>query len=369
MSKEVVIFCQSYPQIKNTLYLLTNNFKNRPITLVIPGNHDLFKFFSLINEKLFDRTIKVIYIERYQRWARDAGKIIRILKAIPGAIGGRRFVTEMYRKHFAALQGAEIYFFSRHFIDYTFNWLRRLKEKNRLVYIPDPAMNGLVLTRLSPWNILNLALLGIIKLTFGRGATMYEYLGQKIVSLPDRFIEKEVDVAYSQEERDEMLRELDISRFQIFSLDDYDIIYFDHAIDAAQVPPDILTRNLTEVFNILGKYFPEQKIARKYHPAHYVDRAAISVGVILEDFIPAEFLHGDKVKMYISLFSTSITNRRRGLSVALIDLLPFKDAGIKQGIKRDLLRRSETEILFPQTLKEFEAIVAEAKLGDKGVWL
>jgi len=62
----------------------------------------------------------------------------------------------------------------------------------------------------------------------------------------------------------------------------------------------------------LSKYFPENEIARKYHPHSPGDKTMIKTGDVLPDFIPAEFLYNDNVKIYLSLFSGSIANVENG---------------------------------------------------------
>jgi len=73
--KELVMFCEAHVVIENALYVLTNNFDNRSITIVIPSNHDLFEFFKAVNERIFNNSINIIYFEPYSGKRVGAGKI------------------------------------------------------------------------------------------------------------------------------------------------------------------------------------------------------------------------------------------------------------------------------------------------------
>ena len=66
---KIVIFCTNYGGIERTLYMATHNSS---ITLVIPLNHDLFKFFQVINERVFHNTINLIYLKPYRPGRRTA---------------------------------------------------------------------------------------------------------------------------------------------------------------------------------------------------------------------------------------------------------------------------------------------------------
>ena len=111
----------------------------------------------------------------------------------------------------------------------------------------------------------------------------------------------------------------------------------------------------------MGKYFPENEVALKYHPGSGESETALPFGTRLPDFIPAEFLYSDKVKMYLGISSMALANVERGLAVSLIDLISFKDDKTRKQLKNVLIQWSHSEILFPQSLDEFERIVANLK--------
>ncbi len=214
----------------------------------------------------------------------------------------------------------------------------------------------------TPKNVADWARLALLKMIYGRDITTGElpkYGG--IPYIPDRFMKQYVARVISWEEKTEMMAGFDLSQFKLFDVGDYDVIYFDHEISPDLVPRDTLKGKLTEVFRILARYFPENRIARKYHPHHNSDKAMITTGIILEDSIPAELLYSDKVKMYLGFWSTSLANVENGLVVSLIDLVPFSNNKLKNYLKGTLKQRQRSKILFPQSVDEFERILIELK--------
>lgn len=356
---KIVIFCQSYTQIKNALYLIMHNIDSRSVTLVIPGNHDLFKFFNLVNERILQDKVNIVYFERYLIPTSGDNRIKAILCLVPRIIKARQRLKLFYTKNLADLRDSEVFFFSRHWNDIVFYFLKRLSTTNRLVHIPDPAADALTIDRPSPANIRDLAKLFILKAIYGFSITIGKHAGRRIPGIPARFMEKEVDKVISREERDEMLRGLDLSKFRKLIDADYDIIYFSHNISPVLASRDTLERELTDIFNILVKHFPEDRIACKYHPELYNDKTLVKVGKTLPDFIPAEFLHSEKVKAYLSFWSLSIANVEKGLAISLIDIISFNDQEERRRLKESLVQRSHTQILFPKSLDEFERILTK----------
>jgi len=359
---KVVIFCQSYTQIKATLYLMKHYCHRHSVTLVILGHQNLFKYFETVNKKLSYNQISIIYIARYQKHIARTNNIINNLSyLLPDLIGERRHLRDTYTRYFAELSGAQIHFFSQYFADYIYYLLKRLSKSNRLVHIPDPAADLLLKDSAVPTNIIDLARLAIMKLVFGWDLVMSKHLGNWFPYIPDKFFQKKAIEVIRRDKRDEMLREIDLSKFQVFNVNDYDVIYFCQNALMIRQSRETFKRELAEIFRIICKYFPENKIAVKYHPRGNSDKTIINAGDVLEDFIPAECLYSENVKMYLTPYSTSIANVERGLAVSLIDLISVKNEKVRQNAKERLLEISNTEILFPKSLDEFEMIVANLK--------
>lgn len=169
---QIVIFSGSYPQIKNALYIASRNCHDCPITIVVPGNHDLFKFFQVINERVFHNIIELIYLTRYcARWVKAKG-INKLFHVFPDIIKERRYLKGIFNKYFVESKGAEIFFSSGCWCPCTFYFLKKLSKRNRLVHICDPSTDGKRLEMFTPTNIINCATLILLKLVYGRGINM-----------------------------------------------------------------------------------------------------------------------------------------------------------------------------------------------------
>lgn len=359
MSKTVV-FCANYGVINSTLYLTTHN---RPITIIIPGNHDLFKFFQVINERVFHNTLELIYLELDYPGRVTAKGIKKVFHVFSNIIRERRYLKDFFDKYFAEWEGHDVFFASRFWCGYLLYLLKKLRKRNRLVFISTyPPYRTPARTHV-PTNIVDLAKLIIAKLTYGRDLVMVKFPFENgIIYIPDKFIEKDVTRVIDWEERNEMLKGLDLNRFKVFDVGDYDVIYFSHGfLPDSVADPDMLKKELTAVFNILSKHFPANKIARKHHPGHNDDEPLVEIGDTLEAFIPAEFLYKDNVKAYLSLWSVSIAHVEKGLPISLMYLVSFQNNNTREQIREMLIQQQRSEILFPKSLDEFEKILIDLK--------
>ena len=358
---EVVIFCENYTEIESTLYVAKHHCYDSLITIVIPGSHDLLKFFQVINEKVFHNEVILIYLEPYQARRAKARGINKIPHVIPDIIKERRYLGGIFNKYFAGLKGGEVFFFSRGSSVLKFYLLKELSKRNRVVYI---SHGPPYFSEYTPTNIVELARLIISKLTYGRDAAVAKLPYIKgFLYMSDRFMKKEVDRVIDWAETNEMMKDFDLGQFKVFDAGDYSVIYFDGSLFERGLITDKTTfsRELAKVFGVLGKYFPEKEIARKYHPGHDSDQTLIKVGDILPAFIPAEFLYNENVQMYLSTCSASIANVEKGLAVSIIDLISFRSDEIRNGLKEGLIQMSKSKILFPKSLDEFERIVIDVK--------
>ena len=360
---QIVIFCESYGQIEYALQLVTQNWHDFPITLVIPGHYDLFEFFKVINEKVFHDEVNLIYLEPYQPGRAKARGINKIPHVFPDIMKERRYLKEIWNKYFAELEGCEVFFFSRGFNGLTFYLVKKLSKRNRLVYVSLGSFLGPpYMSQYTPTNIVDLANLTILKLIYG-----YEVAVGKVsfikgfLWMPDKFMEKEVDRAMERAEIDEMMKGFDLSPFRVFDVGSYSVIYFDDGLIGVGYisDDDTFKQELTGIFDILGKYFPEKEIVVKYHPGYSGSETLLEVGDILPSFIPAELLYHENVKLYLGIFSRSIANVEKGLVISIADLISFKSDKIRNQLKEELIQVSKSKILFPKSQDEFERILID----------
>lgn len=342
--------------------MLKNNWDRYSITLIILSIHNLYKFFKVINKKLYNNSINIIYIERFknQNLKTKENKVKSIIYILTNIIREKQYLKAIHNRNFSKLRGAQVFFSSRHFANYNYFFLKKLYKTNKLVYIPDPAADTLKTSKYAHMNdFINLATLIRSKMTFGWELSMMEYLGEKrFLSINDNFMAKKVYKIITEEERDEMLKGVDWGNFRIFGGDEYEVIYFPNDFKILRLSWCTLVKELTEVFEILTKYISEEKIGIKYHPHHDLDRTIITTGNTIEEFIPAELISNKKPKIYLSIFSTSIVNIENGTAISLIDMVSVRDEKIKREIRDRLMKMSLGKILFPKSIYEFEKLVA-----------
>ena len=358
---ETIIVCESYGTIERTLYLAAHNC---PVTIVIPRNHDLFRFFQAINERVFHNTVNLVYLAPVHPQRATARGIKKVFHVLVGIIKERRYLKEIFDKYFAELEGCEIFFSSRSFSGYLFYLLKKLAKRNKLVHINTSTPHFNPMSQYTPTSIVDLVSLIIGKLTYGHDITLGKLSHTKgFLYMPDRFLEKEVDRVIERAEMGEMMKGFDLSQFRVFDVGNYSVIYFDQPlVEAGYVTDsDSYSRKLTEIFDILSKYFPEKEIARKYRPNSPGDKTVIRIGDVLPDFIPAEFLYNENVKMYLVVSSTSIAKLEKGLAVSVMDFISYKSDEVREHFKKVLIQLSCSEILFPKSLGEFEKILIDLK--------
>src|SRR3972149_6918997 len=94
---EAVIFCESYPQIKNALYIAAQNYPERPVTIFVTGNDDLFRFFSWLKEKGILEKATLVRLGAYRgRIAGTGSKVKKAFFILPDVIGERRYLKRSF---------------------------------------------------------------------------------------------------------------------------------------------------------------------------------------------------------------------------------------------------------------------------------
>ena len=360
----IVILCESYPSIAYVLYRLTNEKRDVPATIFIPTLKDLYQLFQVINEKVFNNNLELIYYPQYKRRWVEAKGIKKLLYILPDILGERRHLKQFYNRHFARLEDAEVLFPSPGFSGAKIYVLRRLSKRNRLIFIDPgpPYMN-----RYSPRNLRDIATLLTYKMKYGKDVQLGQFPSVNPWSkgfplIPDSFMKNSIDSVIDWSNRDEIMEDFAWEKFSVFDTGDIRVIYFHQDwVGRYGIDHDTFSRELNSIFDVVLRYFPEKEIARKYHPAHEFNKDVIEVGKELPVYIPAEFLYNEKVQIYLGISSDSIVSVRGGQAISLIDLISFKPDELRERFKERMIKKSRSEILFPSSLDEFEQIIIDLK--------
>jgi hypothetical protein len=359
--RKIVILCESYPSIAYTLYRLTNENGNIQAKIFFPTLKDLYRFFQVINKKVFNDNLELIYFPKYVRkWAKTSG-IKKILYILPDILGERRHLRQFYNRHFALLEDADVLFPSPGYGGAKIYVLKALSRRNRLIFLdPGPPYMG----RYSPRSIRDIAILLVYKIIYGKDIQIGQFprvnpWSKGFPLVPDSFMKNSIHSFIDWSNRDEIMEDFDLERFRVFDTGDYKVIYFHQDFIGRYVPDrDTFSRELNNIFDVVVRYFPEKEIARKYHPGRELNKDVIEVGEELPAYIPAEFLNNGKTQIYLGISSTSITNVRRGQAISLIDLISFNSDKLRERFKERLIKASRSEILFPSSLEELERVIS-----------
>jgi len=275
-------------------------------------------------------------------------------------IGERVYLKTLYKKYFSNVINTKVFFFSRHYTGYLFYFINKLSYKNKIIYIPDPAADLLPTKTSYIESVNNIIKIIVFKIIFGRKIITVKFMEEFIPSMSTNYIKKITSRMISRKERDRMLVLLDKREFAIYNEFNYDVLYFGHNAKNIRSSRSEWEKILNDIFNILKKYYPEKKIRIKLHPARESD-ISINVGILVDKYIPAEFLYNRKVKVYITPYSRSLSNLKNGLTISLIDLIPTNNLQYKSKIKERFKKMSYLDHYFPETLDEFENILIDIK--------
>ena len=358
MSNQVLIFCDSYGQIKYALQLIDRNYPDNAITLVITAYPDLHRFFQVINEKLYQNSLNIIHLEGYaKKRASVKGKFSIVIGALGDIPKERRYLKEIWLQQFAKLENNTVYFISRGCSGMAFYLLHRLSLKNKLVYIHHPPP---YLQKYFPVNPKDIVKLIVSKIIYGWNLAVSKidaYAGFPYLS--DKFMQKKVFKLLNTE-AEGFMDKFDYSRFRVFDTGNYDVIYYDDNLigNGYTAGSVIFKKEINNIFDILTKYFPGERIAYKYHPGYTGDKTLINTGVEIPAYIPAELLSPGQTKLHLSAFSWALAHVENGTAVSISHLITLKNDEIRKNMTAGLVGESRSKILFPHTLAEFENIVA-----------
>lgn len=359
--RHIVILCEAYRSIDYPLYILENKLIDAPVTIFITGLKDLYYLFQIINEKVFNNSLELIYYPQYKRRLTEARGIKKLLYYLPDILGERRHMKQFYNKYFAQLEDATVMFSTPGYTGIKIYVLRRLRKKNKLVYRDTGGLFHM--GKRSPRSLREIATLLYYKIVYGIETQLGQFPSVNPWStgfplMPDSFMKNSVNNVIDWSNRSEIMADFPWEKYNIFDTSEHKVIYFHQDWVGRYVPDrDIFSRELNDIFNVLLRHYPEEEIARKYHPGHELNKDVIEIGEELPMYIPAQILYSDKVQIYLGISSSSIVNVRGGQAISIINLISLNDENIRERYKERLIRDSRTQILFPKSLEELEQIL------------
>jgi hypothetical protein len=357
--KKLLIFCENYLEIDQVAYLAAKHQPEYEVTLLLLGYSDLCQFYQTVNKNVFHDSLKIINVERYHAAGANLSRSKKALNLLRDILKERQHLKRVFKQYLADLKDCDIYFFSPGYDGMKLYFVKRLSAKNRLLYVPSP---GISLTKTYiPLNPLEMVNLLRWKLTYGLGATIGKIpFAKGFITATSGFLKQVVSQTLTPPAKEAMKKEIDLTTFRIFDGGNFDVIYFDDNLLGIGYYPDKdqFRQEMQQIFKILVKYIPENKIGYKYHPGFTGDTSLIQTGVMIPSYIPAELLHNDKTALYFSVLSWCLTQVEKGMPVSIANLITFKDDEQKRKLTEFVIQNSNKKIIFPGNLDEFEQIVA-----------
>lgn len=356
-NKRNLIFIESYDEIRQCLFIIKKNLVlGNEVIVVVSMNNDLYKFIAELNNRVFDNKVRLLFwgFHRNNKCADGFGR--KLLNHIHVIIREKRLLNKFYQNYLLSVVDAKVYFFTRYCNPYDYYFLKKLYKRNYLTLINVVDFKKYI-SAFYPKNITDVWRYCRIKFIYGFNISLIQLPHGVYGYIPDGFIRQAVKTEIEVEEGERYLKDFSLDEFKVFNAQNFKIIYFDQPLVPKRVEKKEFKYKLDSIFHIILKYFKESNLGIKHHPEWKSDRSLFSVGIEIEDFIPAEFLYSENVKVYISFSSGAIVRIKKGIVISLLDLMVFRNEREKIFVKERLVQRANTKILFPQTMAEFENIL------------
>ena len=358
ISKPILIFAQSYPHVKNVLYLIDRYFNSAvEIKLFIFQNRYLFEFFNEINNEHFNNQIEINFIPKYSAVYKNI--LFKYLLVIE-----KLLLFKTFKKNCNQINGHKIYFFSKSFTDYGYYFLKNLHRNNKIIHIQDPGCDVYNISDGKPDNFKSLLKLIYAKLLLGKDI-VYGDTGRKrfrkFFTISEKYYNKMADKTILQDERDMLQRNFTLSKFALKKYSNFQVIYFDKDVVKDGLCDDLQFQSeIEQIFQIISEFVPNDKIIRKYKPNRTTDynKGRINIGEIIPDHIPAEFLYNNNIDIYFGITSIALANIERGNVISLAYLITYFDPQMREGsVQNQEKRKKGDKIYYPKTLDELRTLL------------
>ena len=353
-SRNASIFIQSYPNLINVLTLLKEGSFYEKIHIYVVDNMDLHTLLKKITSHSFKDHAKVFF---YKNISFDVRNPFNILK-------NRVYINSILSN--LNIYKNDVYFSSIGFTTFGFTLIKKVSNPtNNLIHFSDPGCDVYDLKDRKPKNLKELVLLLIHRFIYGNELSLGD-VGRKLnreyfFKISENFLKKQVNLSIDKIIRKKIQFNISISDFSFFKKTNFKVVYFDKdMIRDSLCQPETYKLNISKVFEIISKYCKSNELIRKYKPMRSTDnnKKIINYGLIADDYIPAEMLYSNKVKIYIGITSMAMSNIKSGIIISIVNLINFKDDNKKNRSILNLEKRKKVKhIFYPHNLNEFESLI------------
>ena len=355
-SENMVVFVQSYPNLINTLYLMKNSIYYNETSICVIKNINLYKFLITIKDS-FNNKINISHIED------DEISFTSIYEFLKSFIKKKKVLKKISLNY--KFNNCDIYFFSRSFTTLGLFLLKANNYHNKFIHIPDPGCDVYKIKDSKPKSFKQLILILIYKLLYGK-ELVYGYAGRKLntpyfFKISDNFFDKNVHLSLKIEERKILQSNFSLQEFIGKNNKTYQVVYFDKDMIRDNLCDKFLYDDeLKSIFYLLLKYINKDDLAKKYKPGRNtkLNKKRINYGVIIDDYVPAEFLINSNVKLYLGMTSMAMSNIEKGNIISLVNLVTYLDPIKKERSVYNLEKRKKVnKIYYPNSIIEFEKLL------------
>ena len=263
-SNKLLIVCQSYPNVKNSLYFLDKCASSVEKHIIVVGNQQLYGLFSEVNSAYFDGSINLQFFSVLEP----------NIKLTPSWLVN--IVKYKRRNRQISMQLAEIYkdfdivFFSKEFTSLGFYFINKLRRTNRLIHVPDPGCDVYEMSDRKPVNFKECIKLLYVKFLYNRHLQLGS-AGRKIrgsfYKISDPYMAKYIDVAVTVDQRDQAQTGFEISKYTVAANKAYSIVYFDKDfVRDSLCVEEVYQNELDKIFSIISNHVESSTLAKKYKP-------------------------------------------------------------------------------------------------------
>ena len=360
--KKIIIFIQSYPPLKTALYLL-DKYKNKaPLSIYVFENLSIFHFFNKLNSQFFDNQIKVNFVEGYRGYG-----------FIPiRTISEKLYLIKIFKKLFPNESSFknEIFFFSKDFTDHQYYFIKKLFKKNKMNHLPDPGCDVYQIKDKSLISLSESIKLILRIFVCGKSIRIGKITNTKSNStlfykISDKFYNKNIDKKFLPHERDQLLKDFNLDKYSFSNKYNYEVIYYDKELIKTKLcDKEILKDDFKKIFDVISLYVSKDKVAIKL-PGIRSSKESLGIldyGVSLDHHVPAELYYSKKVKLYLGVTSTALSNIENGVIISIAYLINYyKDKEINRDRSiSNQEKRSKSKIYYPKNIDEFTELVKSA---------
>ena len=355
----MLILAQSYPHVKNVLYLIDRYINDATeIKLLVFQNRYLFDFFNEINNDHFNSQLNINFIPKYK----DVTKYTFLKFSL---LPEKLFLYNIYNKYLKNDTSKTVYFFSKSFTDYGYYFLKNLHRNNKIIHIQDPGCDVYSITDGKPDDFKSLFKLIYAKLLLGRHI-VYGDTGRKrfhnIFTISDKYYNKIVKKTILQEERDDLQKYFSLAKYGISKYRNLKVIYFDKdVVKDGLCDDEIFQREIKEIFDVITVFVPSNLIGKKYKPNRTTDynKDRLKIGNVIPDHIPAELLYNENIAIYFGMTSIALANIEKGNVISLAYLITFFDPQMRErSVQNQEKRKKGKKIYYPKSLNELRTLLS-----------